>query len=1141
MNNSPNTESDAPPATAAQKLSWWQLLKTKRISYFTIPLLVMATVVEYVILATGWKYQQAVCLPPGMGVTFFGIGPIGATILAVELLKLPLAIWTASRDGLQKKFMLFAGLPLICVLTFQLVKDMAVYEMGIAMQPAAEALEKAAAEEVKIVHLNGELKAIEQKKIDRETKLTELAEKKVKAKADLEEALKRNDESRQDAISLTDYQKKELAEEEARQAAITKQYNADAAQLSAALADLRARREAELPNATKWNEEEARIENAYKTKLADYTNKKTAYEKDKLAYESASFLMRQVMRQPVDPGVAPEREVNKLMKPTQLTDLDEQIKAKEAELLAVNNKRRDRVAQVGDNAQQLRKDFDQRSRAKREEADRKRDELMAAYTTLTTEWKAEEKQIDAELTPAVQRIDTVRAELDAARKTAESYYEARENAIRHTQVHRIATTVEIVRGLLFGERPMSITASAKERGDILTDQISMVRIWVYPVFAFIVAFLPTLMVEIGFSTVFKPELKTSRRKERRDGFFARNLHRLYIRAGRHKILRAERLIKEASTKIAGREQALLDARREGQKALSDKTAEAQAAREALQAATTAHEEQLKWQAAEHEEQLKLKEAEWVAKFGSLADSLNRAAAEKDALLDFQKSEIERQVQARQGAWTERVNQLRQELDTQRHTYEKERAALFQEQQQKIQAVMEDCQKQIVQAKRQAAETERLAQETVAKASFDLKQALEDREAADRQLQQQTESLTLQLAQAQEEAAREHAKSLRQEKFRLERQQLDFDKALREQNEEADRCLKQREQELLLEAEDRLLREQARAEQQLRHREEEFERQLEARGREVELRWKQEWQQREEAAQIQAKQREQQLQAQAAQSLRQREAELERQLDAQAREAETRLKQELQAQQLTYTGKLQQLEKEFTAKNVAREIELQNKWAEDLRGHEQEWQRQAEARARAVEARLQQEIRQKDEIFEVKLRQREQQLYTEFAAREIELQSQTQHFQRRQEEASADANQRALRELELQLRLEMQQKEEAAQARHKKQEQEFFAQINAQLAAHKTAQQQWETQFTLLQRDLEPLNQRLAQTEKERDEARHRAAANLQKVQTMEKKLTAASSLLTDWKNGNGNGDHSTRNGLDVREASLAVLSNGHSD
>ena len=97
----------------------------------------MATITEFVILATGWKYQQTVCLPQGMGVTFFGIGPIGATILAVELLKLPLAAWTASRYGWQKAFMLIVGLPLICVLTFQLVKDMAVYEMGVAMTPAS--------------------------------------------------------------------------------------------------------------------------------------------------------------------------------------------------------------------------------------------------------------------------------------------------------------------------------------------------------------------------------------------------------------------------------------------------------------------------------------------------------------------------------------------------------------------------------------------------------------------------------------------------------------------------------------------------------------------------------------------------------------------------------------------------------------------------------------------------------------------------------------------------------------------------------------------------------------------------------------------------------------------------------------------
>ncbi len=131
-NNSTTHSKDSTDSTVQSDAGFspWQRLKSKRISYLTLPLLVMATITEFVILATGWKYQQTVCLPKGMGVTFFGIGPIGATILAVELLKLPLAIWTASRHGWQKFVMVCMGLPCICVLTFQLVKDMAVYEMG---------------------------------------------------------------------------------------------------------------------------------------------------------------------------------------------------------------------------------------------------------------------------------------------------------------------------------------------------------------------------------------------------------------------------------------------------------------------------------------------------------------------------------------------------------------------------------------------------------------------------------------------------------------------------------------------------------------------------------------------------------------------------------------------------------------------------------------------------------------------------------------------------------------------------------------------------------------------------------------------------------------------------------------------------
>src|SRR5580700_2303091 len=146
MNNSDSTNSKGSSNSADPQdmgFSPWQRLKSKRISYLTLPLLIMATITEIVIITTGWKYQQIVCLPPGMAVTFFGIGPIGATILAVELLKLPLAIWTASRKGWAKFAMLSVGLPMICLLTFQLVKDMAVYEMGVALAPASQMLTKA--------------------------------------------------------------------------------------------------------------------------------------------------------------------------------------------------------------------------------------------------------------------------------------------------------------------------------------------------------------------------------------------------------------------------------------------------------------------------------------------------------------------------------------------------------------------------------------------------------------------------------------------------------------------------------------------------------------------------------------------------------------------------------------------------------------------------------------------------------------------------------------------------------------------------------------------------------------------------------------------------------------------------------------
>ena len=1068
----------------------------------------MATVVEFVILATGWKYQQAVCLPQGMGVTFFGIGPIGATILAVELLKLPLAIWTASRVGWQKGFMLVVGLPLICVLTFQLVKDMAVYEMGTAMAPAGQMLEKAATEEIKIAHLNGELAAIEAKKANREHRLAELTAKQAKAKAELEESLKRNADTRQDAITLTDYQKKELSEVEARQATIIKQFDADTAQLTKAISDLRARREVELAHATKWNAEEARIENAYKAKMTDYANKKAAYDKDKAEYDSANILKRQLMREPVDPGVAPVRESNTILKQAEIAEIDAQIKTKEAELLAVNNKRRDRVAQVDADARRVREEFDKRSSTKREETDRKREELLAALAVSAGEWKTEEKQVNEEFLAAAAKVDGIRAEIDASRKKAEGYYEAREAIIRNTQVHRIATTVEIVRGLLMGERPMSITASAKERGDILTDQISMVRIWVYPVLAFIVAFLPTLMVEIGFSTLFKPE---QQRPPHRLGFFGRGLHWLYIRAGRQKILRAERLARQASTEIAARDAALAAANANAEQALAGKEVELQAAREAIGAAAVAH-----------DQELKQREDEWVAKFAGLVDSLNNAVAEKDALRDFQKAEIERQVQLRHNAWSDRLTQMRQELDAQRAANEAERTALVQEHHKRLSEVSEDCRTQVVQARRQAAEAELAAQEKSARLVYDLKVAVGARDTAVSQLQQQAESFSLRLTQAKEEAARELEKVTRQEKHRLERQQLEFGKTLSQREEDFEHQLQQREQELTLQFDARLAEEQAKAQQDARRREAELERQLETRALEVDARWKQEVQQREDAAQTRLKQREQQLQAQAEvrvsdlqtqaeQEARRQKMELERQLEAQSREADERLKQELQQKELAFQAKLKQREQELAIKAATREIELQGQWAADLRVREEELERQTESRVRATETRLSHEAQQKEELFQSQLRHRDQQWQVKLDAARAEAQAQNEQILRRREAEAAAS----LRELETQLRKEMQQVEEAALAKARQREQDLIAQVTAQAEARQMAAlKQWESELEKKTRvAIEPLKAQLARTEKERDEATQSAAEAAGHVLDLETKLTEASSFLNGWKNG----------------------------
>jgi hypothetical protein len=983
--NSTNSQSSPQPEAPQDKRFWPLLLKNKRVAPLTIPLLVAATLAEFAILFYGWRYQQAVCLPQGMGITFFGIGPIGATMLMVELLKLPLAIWTASRTGWVKGFMLFCGLPMICLLTFQLVKDMAVYEMGVAMTPASQFLEKATAEEVKITHLNGDLAAIEQKRVDREKKLADLAAKQSKAKTELEESLKRNDATRQDAIALTDYQKKELSDVEMRQSGIIAQFNNDTMQINNQLATLRGQRETEVARNAKWNAEEARIDNTYKAKKADWDNKKAAYDKAKAEYDSANFVKRQLMKEPVSPGVPPERDSNTVLKPTAVADIDTQIKAKEAELAAVNTKRRERVAQVDADARRVREEYDQRSVSKREQSDKKREELTAALTALATEEKSTREQIDKQFEGVAEKVDGIRAEIDSSQKIAQGHYEEREAAIRKTQVHRIATTVEILRGLIKGERPQSIKATAKERGDVLTDQISMVRIWVYPILAFIVAFLPTLMVEIACTTIFEPEpVKPAHRM----GFFGRRLHGIYKRAGRIKLASYERVAKEASGQIAARERALSDAKAAANRALSEKDAELQAARQDMSNAEV-----------KYAEEAKKREAEWTAKLASMAESLNRAVVEKDSVRDLQRSEVDRQVQMRQNAWSEHVSQMRKELDDHRIAAEAERSTMHQAQHKKLMEVTEDCKNQVIQARRQMADAELAAMEKISRMERDLKDALRARDDAEMQVKLQADNLSLKLTQAQEDGTRMFEKASRQEKHRFERQQQEHEKAMRQKEEDFEHRLNQREQELTLAFEARISDEKTKVEQNERLRQTELERQLEDRARDVDARWKEDVQKREEAAQIRLKQREQQLdaqaearmrevQSQAEEQLRRRVSDLERQIGSQAREAESRLKQDLQDKELAFQAKLKQRDQELALKADARETELRKQLASDLRAREEDWERQTQARIRTTEARLAREAQEKEEHHLAKSRQREEQWQVKLDGVLAELQSQT---------------------------------------------------------------------------------------------------------------------------------------------------------
>src|SRR5262249_44368493 len=157
-----------------------------------------------------------------------------------------------------------------------------------------------------------------------------------------------------------------------------------------------------------------------------------------------------------------------------------------------------------------------------------------------------------------------------------------------------------------------------------------------------------------------------------------------------------------------------------------------------------------------------------------------------------------------------------------------------------------------------------------------------------------------------------------------------------------------------------------------------------------------------------------------------------------READSRLKQELQQKELAFQAKLKQREQELALRADVRETEQQKQWASDLRLREEESERESEGRVRAAEARWSQDAQQKEELFRSKSPQRDQQWQVKLNGAGAELQTQPEALRRREGEANA-----ALRELEARLRQEMHQKDEAAQANAEQREADLVAQLNAQ--------------------------------------------------------------------------------------------------
>ena len=210
---------------------------------YSFPLVAVAVLVEIGVLF--FVYQYEVTQAPVGVFTLWGISALGAILLLVECLKLPTAFWLAGRKGLFRKAILSVVLltPL-CLITWEVTKDMATNEVVLSLEPAVQLEKEAAGLEARNVDIRDSLARRQDDAEGAEIALEKLRKESASHLSDLQDRRKVEianfmsaDESISRDFGNTPAEKSERVNLENRRSEIQSRFDADYALLQVALKD----------------------------------------------------------------------------------------------------------------------------------------------------------------------------------------------------------------------------------------------------------------------------------------------------------------------------------------------------------------------------------------------------------------------------------------------------------------------------------------------------------------------------------------------------------------------------------------------------------------------------------------------------------------------------------------------------------------------------------------------------------------------------------------------------------------------------------------------------------------------------------------------------------------------------------------